>query len=307
MLICGTLNLHPLALVAQGEVREFREVHLGMEVRVTVVAEREVAEAAADAAYNRIDSLDAILSDWNPRSELRRLESSAVGAWVPVSAPLAEVLALALDVADATSGAFDPTVGPLTRLWREAARTGIPATDSAVAAARSRVGHQQVELDTVLQRVRLRRDGVRFDLGAVAKGWILDEALAAVQSAGVRGALIEAGGDLVMIGAPPDRVGWRIAYRGEDGETIVVRSSGAVSTSGSSVQWIRGPEGARESHVVDITTGRGLSADQHVTVFGERAATTDALATALTLVPPEDRQALAERFGVQYVESRPIH
>jgi len=301
-LVWGALNLHPLGLVAQGAVHEFREVHLGMEVRLAIVAEAEAAPAVARRAYDRIDSLSAILSDWNPRSELRRLESSEIGGWVPVSAPLAEVLALALEVADATSGAFDPTVGPLTRLWREAARTGVPSADSAVQAARARVGYQHVELDTMLQRVRLHRAGLQFDLGAVAKGWILDAVLAQLRADGITAALIEAGGDLVMLGHPPGALGWRIAYRGIHGETVILRTGGAISTSGSSVQWIPGPDGIRESHVMDVATGRGASRDLEITVFGNRAAITDALATALTLVAPAQRQALAKRYRVTYVE-----
>ena len=294
--------MHPLGLVAQGAVHEFREVHLGMEVRLAIVAEAEAAPAVARRAYDRMDSLSAILSDWNPRSELRRLESSAVGEWVPVSPPLAAVLALALEVAGATTGAFDPTVGPLTRLWREVARTEIPATDAAVQAARARVGYQYVELDTVLQRVRLHREGLQFDLGAVAKGWMLDAVLAGLRADGITVALVEAGGDLVMLGHPPGTIGWRIAYRGTHGETVMLGTGGAISTSGPSVQWLPAPVGARESHVMDVTTGRGVSRDLEITVFGERAAITDALATALTLVSPAQRQALAKRYRVTYVE-----
>lgn len=304
LLVWGALNLHPLGLVAQGAVHEFREVHLGMEVRLAIVAEAEGAAVAARRAYDRIDGLAAILSDWNPQSELRQLESRAVGEWVPVSAPLAEVLALALEIADATSGAFDPTVGPLTRLWRDAARTDIPATDSAVQAARARVGFRHVELDTVLHRVRLHRAGLQFDLGAVAKGWILDAALAGLREDGMTAALIEAGGDLVMLGHPPGAPGWRIAYHGTHGETVTLGTGGAISTSGPSAQWIPGADGARESHVMDVATGRGVSRDLEITVFGHHAAITDALATALTLVPPAQRQALARRYRVSYVEGR---
>ena len=296
--------MHPLGLLAQGAVHEFREVHLGMEVRLAIAAEAEAAPTVARRAYDRIDSLSAILSDWNPRSELRQLELSAVGEWVPVSQPLAEVLGLALEIADATSGAFDPTVGPLTRLWREAARTEIPANDSAVQAARARLGYQHVELDTVRQRVRLHREGLQFDLGAVAKGWILDAALAGLRADGITAALIEAGGDLVMVGHPPGALGWRIAYHGIHGETVTLGTGGAISTSGSSVQWIASPDGTRESHVMDVTTGRGVPHAVEYIVFGNRAAITDAVATALTLVPPAQRHVLAKRYRVSYVEGR---
>ena len=302
LLVWGAMNLHPLGLVAQGTLQEYREVHLGMEVRMLLVGEPDHTADVATRGYDRIAELEAILSDWRAGSEVRQLAQHPVGEWIPVSEPLRDVLALALEVARASDGAFDPTVGPLTVLWREARRTEIPATDSAVATARTRVGHQHVELDSAGARVRFLREGMQLDLGAVAKGWILDQVLMTVRAADVRAALIEAGGDLVVIGAPPGAIGWRIVYRGKDGEVTALRTHGAVSTSGPSAQWIDGRDGARESHVIRPATGRGTADGREITVFGERAAVTDAIATALTLVPPEAMAPLARRFGVHYVE-----
>jgi thiamine biosynthesis lipoprotein len=303
-LLWGALNLHPLGLVAQGTLQEYREVHLGMEVRMLLVGDSVRTDRAAAAGYDRIAELEDVLSDWRAGSEVRRLEQHPVGEWIPVSASLRDVLALALEVARATDGAFDPTIGPLTVLWREAKRTGIPATDSAVAAARQRVGYRFVELDSAQSRVRLLGEGMRLDLGAIAKGWILDDALATVRALGVENALIEAGGDVVVNGAPPGAIGWRIAYHGSHGEATALCTSGAVSTSGPSVQWIPGTGGTRESHVIRPSTGRGTTNGHEVTVFGTRAAVTDALATALTLVPPAARQELARRFRVTFAEGR---
>jgi len=304
LLLWGALNLHPLGLVAQGTLQEYREVHLGMEVRMLLVGDSARTDRAAVAGYDRIATLEEILSDWRRGSEVRRLEQHPIGEWIPISLPLRDVLVLALDVARASDGAFDPTVGPLTMLWREAKRTGVPATDSAVTLARTRVGYQHIELDSAGSRVRLLRDGMRLDLGAIAKGWILDDALATVRALGVENALIEAGGDLVVNGAPPGAIGWRIGFHGSHGETTVLCTSGAVSTSGPSVQWILAADGARESHVMRPATGRGTTDGHEITVFGTRAAITDALATTLTLVPPAQRPALAKRYRVTYAEGR---
>lgn len=304
MLVWGALNLHPLGLVAQGTLQEYREVHLGMEVRMLLVGDSARTDRAAVMGYDRIAELEEILSDWRAGSEVRRLEQHAVGEWIPISLPLRDVLMLALDVARASDGAFDPSVGPLTALWREAKRTGVPATDSAAAVARTSVGYQHIELDSAGSRVRLMRKGMRLDLGAIAKGWILDEALAIVRATGIENALIEAGGDLVVNGAPPGAIGWRIGFHGSHGETTVLCTSGAVSTSGPSMQWIASADGTRESHVMRPATGRGTTDGHEITVFGTRAAITDALATALTLVPPAQRQALAKRYRVTHAEGR---
>jgi thiamine biosynthesis lipoprotein len=296
------LNLQPRPAHAQGSLHEFREAHLGMEMRIALVhASADTAAALARRAFDEVERLEALLSDWRPRSEVRRLELAPPGAWVPVSAALTEVLALSLAVARASHGAFDPTVGPLTALWREARRTGRAIDEEERQEARSRVGHGHVELDSAGGRVRFAVANVRLDLGAVAKGWILDRALAVLVRSGGRvdGALVEAGGDVAVHGAPPGARGWRIEVPRDGGDTVLVLNAGAVSTSGPDSQRAEG-----ESHVLDARTGRGGQREGRVTVTGASAAVTDALATALSLVAPSERARLAARFGVTVVAPR---
>ncbi len=280
-----------------------------MEVRIVLSATEAVAfgaghavgERAARAAYDRIDSLDAILSDWRAGSELRRLEAGQRDQWMIVSVELATVLALALEVSRATDGAFDPTIGPLTRLWRESARTGRPIADTRRAAAQRRVDYRALEVDVARRRVRLRRDSMAFDLGAIAKGFIVDEALATLRQAGVPAALVEAGGDLAVFGTPIGTSGWRIAVPRAQGDTVLVLSDGAVSTSGDDVQRIVHADGGTESHVFVPRSGRGLSDGSTIVLLGSRAAVTDALATALTLVPAASAGELAAQFDVRVI------
>jgi thiamine biosynthesis lipoprotein len=272
-----------------------------MEVRLVAHASAKVADPALGAAYDRIEALEAVLSDWRPTSELSRLGDHPTGTWIPVSAPLFAVLSRALEIAAATDGAFDPTVGPLTTLWREARRTGRPVPDAALAEARTRVGWRLVSLDTAERAIRFGTAGMRLDLGAIAKGWILDRALAVLDSAGVHSALIEAGGDIVVSGPPPGMPGWRIAVRGPSGDSILVVQHAAVATSGPAAQTITDPDGTVRSHVIDPHDGRGSTSSLQVTVVGPDGATADALATAFTLVPRERWGALEERFGVRVV------
>ncbi len=299
------MNLHPLGLVAQGTVQEYREVHLGMEVRMLLVGDSARTHRAAAMGYDRIAELEDVLSDWRAGSEVRRLERQPAGTWQPVSPVLHEVLALALTLAHETGGAFDPTVGPLTVLWREAQRTGMPATDAAIAAARTQVGYQLVELEAAGSRVRLMREGMRLDLGAIAKGWILDAVADALRAVGIRSALLEAGGDLVVTGPPPNARGWRVVVPMGSRDTVLVLAHQAVSTSGPGVQWIAGTDGVRESHVIAPATGRGTRGGRAVVVLGSRGAITDALATALTLVPASTADALAARYGVIWFSAAP--
>lgn len=293
----------PPALPDLSRAHEFREVHLGMEVRLVLVhADEMAARAIAGRAFARIEVLEGIMSDHRATSELNRIALAPVGQWTPVSRELHEVLGHAAFAAAATDGVFDHTVGPLTRLWREAARTGQPITDSARAIARQAVDHRSVEVDSSGFAVRFLRPGMRLDLGAIAKGWILDDVARLLDTAGVRSMLLEAGGEVVTRGAPPGASGWVIAVETSRGDTLLSLTNGAVSTSASRAQLAPVTGGGHEGHVFRTTTGRGATDSPQITVIGDRAWMTDAFATAFALMPPEKRRGLAERLQLRIVE-----
>lgn len=295
------LNLHSLPLPGQGEPHHFREVHLGLEITISIQADRPAAERSAAAAFARIAELEQILSDWRPSSELRRLTATPGRDWRPVSPALGAVLAQALEVAAASDGAFDPTIGALTVLWREQRRTGHAPDPGALAAARATVDWRAIELDTAAHRVRFRHDGIRLDLGGIAKGWILDRALDVLRQHGTPHAMIEAGGDLVAGAAPLGSDGWRIAIRTTSGDSIIVIHDGALATSGPSAQSIIDEHGVVRSHVIDPASGLGLSNGVEVTVRARSGARADALATTFTLVSGAAWPRLLQRFQVELV------
>lgn len=294
------LNLHALPLAAQAPV-EFREVHLGMEVRIAVAAPPTPRlDSAVAAAFGEIARLEGILSDWRGDSELNRVVDRQ-GEWTAMSPELTAVLARALAVARASDGAFDPTIGRLTALWREERRTGTPPTDAARRAAHATVGWGRVRLDSLHHRVSLPRNGLRLDLGGIAKGWILDRARDTLRARGYRAVLLEAGGDVVLGEGPPGTSGWRVAVSTSAGDSVLVVQDLAMATSGPAAQAFTDGVGRRQSHVIDPRTARGLDRDTQVTVLGADAATTDAVATTLTLLPRSRWDAVLRRFGVQLV------
>lgn len=306
---CGAGLAFALATtVSAGELRsqlrrEFTEVRMGVPVRLVVHAPTDaVAREAARAAYARMAELEDVMSDYRPSSELRQLESRG-GAWTPVSAELFAVLARAVEIARASDGAFDPTVGPLMALWREARRTGRLPAPAALDSARARTGWTLLELDGARRAVRLARPGMRLDLGGIAKGWILQAALDALRAHGVRSALLEAGGDVVVGAAPPGRAGWRVEVPGADRglrQAAAALVDAAIATSGPTEQFVE-IGGRRYSHVVDPRTGLGLTDRTLVTVIARDGATADALATALGVLGRERGAALLARYdGVRW-------
>ncbi len=290
------LNLAGSPLNGQGERQEYRQVHMGMEVRIVVNAPAGPARLAAGAAFQRIAELEDVLSDWRPDSELRRLEERPAGQWIDVSEPLFEVVSLAMTMAGASDGAFDPTVGPLTTLWRRQRSSGLPPSPEEVTAALTAVGYRKVELDSIERQLRLTVPGMRLDLGGIAKGWILDQAKGVIEGHGIVELLIEAGGDIV---AGQGR--WPVAVRDGDSERIIEAENMAISTSGPAFQSIVDSDGVSRSHIIDPGSGQGVEGGRQVTVQAPSGAIADPLATIFAIRDPTVDWRIARRFGARVI------
>ena len=267
---------------AQTPVRhEFTQVHMGVPVRLVLyTADSARAREGAQAAYGVIAALDAALSDYRPDSELRRLEAST-RRWSPVSDDLFVVLTRAVEIARATDGAFDPTTGALTRVWRAARAANTLPDSAAVRAARQTVGWHHVLIDSSPRLLRVGSRGTQLDLGGIAKGYILQQAFDVLRALELREVLLEAGGDIVVGDAPPGERGWRLVIG--DSANVQFVTNVAVATSGSREQHLDvGAE--RYSHVIDPRTGWGVRSRAEVTVIAADGATADAVATALSVL-----------------------
>ena len=261
--------------------------------------DEEAAKTAAKAAFARVAELEGIMSDYQRDSELMQLSDKAEpgGAGpVRVSKELFEVLVYAQEVAEASDGGFDVTVGPLVQLWRRARKSGTLPDPRELAAAREKVGWRKIKLDRKNQTVELTTRGMRLDLGGIGKGYAGDEAIRVLREHGVKSALFEAGGDIVVSDAPPDhRAGWVIET--EDGKKLTLADA-AVSTSGYTAQFVE-IDGVTYSHVVDPHTGVGLSNHFGATIIARRGITTDSLSTAATVIGPERSEPLLKQFGAR--------
>jgi thiamine biosynthesis lipoprotein len=277
---------------------EFTQVHMGMPVRMVLYAAAEAdARRAAASAFARVAALEQIFSDYRPDSEVSRLAARAE-EWVAVSPELLALAERAIAIARETDGAFDPTVGPLVALWREARRTKTLPPAAAIESARARVGWQRIDVDEGRRALRLTTAGMRLDFGGIAKGYILGEVLRAAANTGVPRALIEAGGDIVVGDAPPGRDGWRIDTPAGD-DAIAARArrlrNAAIATSGPTAQFVE-IDGIRYSHVIDPRRGIGLTHGLVARVIAPDGATADALATAATVLGFEGLPQIRARF-----------
>ena len=293
---------------------EYSQRHMGVQVRLVLYAPNEPAAVeAARAAFARIAELEDIMSDYRPASELMRLSArfsdAPGGPPVPVSADLFSVLAQAQHLAEVSDGAFDVTVGPYVKVWRQARKDGRLPPPAVREAAAERVGWTSVRLDSARQTVQLLAPSMQLDLGGIAKGYAADEALGVLQNHGIDRALVEIGGDVAVSGPPPGRAGWRIrienAEPGHPADTTLAHA--AISSSGDTEQFVE-IDGTRYSHVVDPRTGLGLTDRIAVTVVAPSATLSDGLATLLGVLGPERGAAVVEahwpdvRFSIRRVE-----
>ncbi|MDX2132668.1 MAG: FAD:protein FMN transferase [Planctomycetota bacterium] len=243
--------------------------------------------AAGDRALDEIASLHDRLSAFDPVSTLSRINREAHTAPIAVAGDLFDLLALAHRVWAESAGAFDPTIGPLMRLWGLRGESpNCPPDHAALDAARARVGFAHVDLDAASCSVRLARPGMQLDLGAIAKGHAIDVALAILRDAGVPAALIHAGTSSVgAIGAPPGLQAWHVRVRPRaPGPTLGVRLRDAclgVSEPGGRVAHV----GSRDvGHVIDPRSGVPVESAGAALVVARSGALADAWSTALLVL-----------------------
>ena len=265
------------------------EPHMGTLFRIKLyAADERQAKSAFRAAFDRIHDLDAILSDYKPDSELNRISQTPLR----ISDDLFRVLAASQKLAEETGGAFDVTLGPVIRLWREARKNNRLPDTGALREAGARCGYRKLHLDAANRTAALEQPGMQLDVGGIAKGYAADEALAALKRLGIRSALVAASGDLAFSEAPPGQAGWRIGVGSSS--QILELSNAAVSTSGDAEQHLDA-NGRRYSHIIDPTTLMGLTSGITVTIVAPHGIDADGLSTAASV--------LGAQRGKEFVKS----
>ena len=266
-------------------------------------ADNQPIESTLKAAQQEIERLVDIMSDYDPDSELSKLNASAgSGEWIEVSPELWEILEASDRWHHLSDGAFDASLGSLTRLWRKARRQKTIPKPAEIEAALALCGWQHVELDRTEKRVRLNLEGLQLDLGAIAKGYIVDRAFKVLTAAGISSCMVNAGGNLRCGAAPPDRSGWRIEIssvgEGEPPLRRIFLTNSSISTSGDLWQFML-IDGVRRSHILDPRTGWGIAGPVAVTVIAGNAQDADAASTSLCV--------LGRAAGVELLQGLPSH
>ncbi len=294
-LIFRVLEVEPTSLKRY----EFSLIRMGTAFRMVFYAQDPgIASQASTEAFERIEQLEQILSDYREESELNRICGTAFRAPQRVSPELFHVLERSLHFSELSEGTFDVTIGPVVKLWREARREKRLPDAERLSRARLAVGFQNVVLDSETGTVFLKRDDMKLDLGAIAKGYAADQALAVLRGYGINRILIDAGGDLSLGDPPPGSRGWDIRIHEWDKEPrseglwLRLRNVG-IATSGDTFQFLE-KQGEHLSHIINPSDGIGIRDSVSTTVIAQDGISADALATALSILPVSKALALAD-------------
>lgn len=257
------------------------------------------SQDAMEIGFGQLQKVDRLMSNYREQSELSRVNREGAERNVPVSPETFEAIQKGMEWAERTGGAFDPTVYPLVELWKRAEKEQKLPGEAEVRSALERVGYRKVQLDPGARTVRLLVPGVKLDLGGVAKGYGVDLAVGGLKKAGVRCAVVNAGGDLVAFGRTPsgERPLAGIRHPVETDALIgafPVQDSG-VATSGNYERFYE-IAGRRYCHIFDPRTGWPVPEVVSTTVVAPNGTDADALATALFVLGPRDGLSLARRL-----------
>lgn len=283
-----------------GGPRKITRTEFLMSTVVESVAYTENAkdgEQALSAAYEEAARLEAMLDRHRAGSDVAAINAQAGQQPVSVTEETFSIIRLALDVGRITGGAFDITVAPLLELWGfGTGETRVP-TPQELAEVLPLVDFTKVRIDEEARRVFLEGEGIQLDLGGIAKGYIVDQAIDVLRQKGITSASVDAGGDIRVIGEKPDGSPWRIGIRNprERRELVAVIElrDQAIVTSGDYERFFM-HEGERYHHILDPDTGLPARGVISVTIVANDAFTADAYSTAVFVLGLERGLALVE-------------
>ena len=287
-----TLSGNELAL--QQHVRSAEA--LGTQVNITVFhPEETIANQAIDAALERIEHVEQLMSLYRPDSQLSLLNRR--GVLRHPHPDLVAVLTKAAELSRLTRGAFDVTVQPLWKLYADRAGDGALPTEGEIEKVRQRIGWQHIRIESDI--IYFDRAGMQVTLNGVAQGLAADLAQQALKERGIEHALIDAG-ELNAMGSPSRKESWHIAIQHHRQQSERIAKIGlldrCLSTSGDYAT--RFSDDYRHHHLLDPRTGLSPAKLASVSVAAPSALEADALSTAIFIIGPEQGKELVESMNL---------
>jgi FAD:protein FMN transferase len=283
---------------AQQQKYVFVEQKMGAPFQLQMYcADSTKAGQMAKTCFVMADSLNKIFSDYDPNSEISILTNTyKVGQWYTVSAALWQLLQISAQAHKQSHGAFDISIGRLTKLWRYTkAKKKLPELKT-IRQAKKKTGMQYVKLKN--QQILFKKEGIQFDFGGIAKGYLADVCLRFLTQNNVACCLVNAAGNMAIGQAPKNTAGWAVGIEGYGHAKLLWLQNCGVSTSGAAYQYVD-ILGKRYSHILDPATGLGLQHSRQVSILAGNATTADWLSTAASVMSIKKAKKLIEKTGSQ--------
>ncbi|MBS1815792.1 MAG: FAD:protein FMN transferase [Acidobacteria bacterium] len=279
----------------------FKHAAMGTEFEIVLIDQnRALASAMAELAFDEVDRLEELLSNYRETSELSRVNRLAGQGPVTVDPEMFAFLSAAEHWSRASDGAFDMSVGPLMRVWGFFQHAGRVPSDAEIAKAKRVVGWKLVKLDVATRTVRFLRDGVELDPGGIGKGFAVDAAVRLLREHGVERALISAGSSTIYgMGSPPGERGWKVIVRSpvlpkRVISTVYLRDESLSSANCTEKNFTAA--GVMYCHIFDPRTGQPVRGRVHVSVIHPSATASDALSNVLFVQSPDEAMSTLRRF-----------
>ncbi len=279
---------------------------------ITVLSpSEEKAREAIEAGFARIKKLEQLLNFFSPESEITAINRASGSSPVKVSKETLEIIKKAVEIADYTNGAFDPTIGPVIRLWgfsRQTPGSSIPSIDEIKNALRL-VDYKKIKIDISASEVFLEKRGMELDLGGIVKGYAADMAIEAIKVKGIKAALVAIAGDIKGFGLKPDLQSWKVGIQsprpadnkakieGEDIFASLYLKDKAISTSGDYQRFFI-KQGKRYHHILDPRIGYSTSDVISVSVIAPHGFIADGLSTGIFVLGREKGIKLLKSMGL---------
>ena len=296
----------------------YRETKFLFDTEVYIEAYGSDAEKAGKKAMKKMATIDQRANFYSVDSEITLLNGSAGKKPVPLSEDTFELLERALEIAELTNGAFEPTIGPLVQRWQRAKTDEELPSSVEIENLLQLIDYKKVVLDSDHLTAYLPEADMSIDLGAIAKGFAVEKGMKILMKAGIDSAMVRSGGNVYTIGEKPDGTSWRVGIRNplqlDEKIGYVEPQNQVVDTSGNYEQSFK-INGKEYGHIINPRTGYPAEGTASSTIIANSPSLADALSTAVFILGPEKGIALIEEIpetevyiidsnGSRYISSR---
>jgi len=280
--------------------KPYKETQFLMDTIIEITAYGNGNEAGVKAAFAEFKRINELTNRFDESSQVSKINQAAGQEKVQVDPDVITMLKLARSRSEQLNGALDVSVGALTELWSVGHKGEFVPSDAEIKALLPLVNFQLIEIDDKANTVFLPKPGMRIDLGAVAKGYADRKAIDALTAHGIKSALVNAGGDVRIIGKRPDGQPWRIGVQDpRDSEGIAAKIAltdwDVLETSGDYQRFFI-KDDIRYSHIIDPRTGYQPREIASVTIVAKADNNVDILSTAMFVLGVEKGQQLLKQY-----------